>query len=631
MTTLTEPDQLSLEAEVNEANRLLSDGDSEGALALLEPLTSNENAFLPARFLLAMTAWKMGRLDSAVELMRDCHEKWPMDGTVAEVLASLYVQAGNLGESLFMAKLGAALGGPGKLSHLVPKGFPNFDSVFYSFQDKPMLKNARAYLAKGEVSIAMEYVRQHSALNPSDGDSHAFLAALLLRAGMASVAYEVLSSVATKIVGDGEFPAHYASLYARTLAAVGDFDGARRFYAKALALAPESADIAADRIADSVWLDENREQVTTIGEDWTRRFCRTPKPRQWRQPDGKLVIGYIVSAFADPLDMAAVAAVARAHDRKRVTVLGYGTGAQSWNENALLSGAFDKWQDVSALDPATLVRFFVRGGLHVVVDAAGFAAPNCLKALAQVQTAIRVSWLGNSAALGAPIYDAQIVAASFAVRGTTLWRVGSGYPVLAPQQQQLPSRAARNDTNFGADVRMPQLDHETVALWSAVLQAQPGAKLLLRARDMTPGGNIDRLVARFGRELAARIDIVDVQRPEEFYASVDIALLPYRGVSPRMAAEALACGVPPIALTRSGIGNPYASYLQEIGLGSRLVAADEQDFVNIATELATSDASRIQVLGAIASAIGDANARHFAQALEERAIKELASAQGLCS
>jgi protein O-GlcNAc transferase len=630
MTTLTEPDQLSLEAQVNEASRLLMEDDDEGALALLAPLTSNEHAFLPARFLLAMAAWKIGRLDSALELMRDCHEKWPMDGSVAEALASLYAQAGNLQESLFMAKLGTALGGPGELFNLVPKRFPIFDAVFYNFHDKPMLMQARANLAKGDVSLATEYVRQHSAMNPSDGDSHAFLATLLLRAGMASIADEVLSSIATKIVGDGEFPANYASLYARTLTAVGDFDAARKFHAKALALEPDSADIAAARIADSAWLDEKPKQASALGEDWARRFCDTPQPRQKRRVEGKLVIGYIVSGFSDPLDIAAVAAAARAHDRTRVTVVGYGIGSQGWNENALLSGAFDRWQDVSALDPATLSRFFDRAGLHVIVDAAGFVAPNCLRALACSQTAFRVSWLGNPAGIGAPIYDAQIAAVSPHANGVALWRIGGGYPVL-PTLRSAPSRVARSGVNFGADARMSQLDGETVGLWSSLLLAQPGSKLLLRARDMARGANVDRLVARFGRDLAARIDIVEVKLMEDFYASVDVALMPCRGVSSRAAAEALACGVPIVALARNEAASPYASFLQEIGLGSRLVAADEHEFVNIATELATSEEARKQALGAIAAAVGESDASHFARELEARAIKELASAEGLCS
>jgi len=493
-----------------------------------------------------------------------------------------------------------------------------------------MLRQARANLAKGNIAVAIEYVRQHSAMNPSDGDSHVFLATLLLRAGMANTAHDVLCSVAANLAEDGELPARYASLYARTLTAVGEIEAARRQHANALALEPDNADIAAARVADSALLDHDP-QKAALGGEWATRFCGVPKPRQWSGVDGKLVVGYVVSAFSDPLDMAAVAAVARAHDRKRVTVIGFGAGAQSWNENALLSGAFDKWQDVSGLDPATIARFFLRSGLNVILDAAGFAAPNCLLALARLQTAIRVSWLGNPGGHGAPVYDAHVAADSTRAKGPTLWRIGGGYPVLA-SPDAAASRAAHAGINFGADARMSQLDKETVELWSSVLEAQSDAKLLLRSHDMAaPGGNIDRLVARFGRDLAARIDILDANGPDQFYSAVDVALMPSRGVSARVAAEALACGVPALALARGGTGGPYASFLGGVGLGSRLVAKDKRAFVKLATGLARSADSRNEIGAAIKDAVAASSAARFAQTLEQSAVKELASPEGLCA
>src|SRR6185437_15054987 len=102
------------------------------------------------------------------------------------------------------------------------------------------------------------------------------------------------------------------------------------------------------------------------------------------------------------------------------------------------------------------------------------------------------------------------------------------------------ARARGAQTHFGADVLLPQLCDETVALWAAILRSASDAKLLFRARD-TGRGTVDRLIARFGTELAARIDLVSAERFEEFYALVDVALAPRRGLSPRMAAEAVAC------------------------------------------------------------------------------------------
>jgi predicted O-linked N-acetylglucosamine transferase (SPINDLY family) len=319
--------------------------------------------------------------------------------------------------------------------------------------------------------------------------------------------------------------------------------------------------------------------------------------------------------------------VARAHDRKRVTVVGYGTGPQRWEQNAMLNGAFDTWHDISTLDPATLARFFERGGLHLIVDAAGFSAPRALMALARVRTAIRVSWLGNSAELGRPVYDARIAPTSGEGGVLPLWQIAGGYPVL-PVWNKTRSRSTDKRVHFGADVQMAQLDDETVALWTYALHALPDAKLLLRAHDMGPGGNIDRLIIRFGRELSARIDIVKDKELEAFYADIDVALTPCRGVSPRAAAEAVAHGVPPVAFGVGGIARPYSVFLSDLGLGPLLVAADGQEYASIAVALATSEETRRRVAGAMTAAVGQHGIVRFAQMVEKHATDALALVEG---
>ena len=235
------------------------------------------------------------------------------------------------------------------------------------------------------------------------------------------------------------------------------------------------------------------------------------------------MIGYLVSAFVDPDDACAVAAVAHAHDRSRVTVLGFGLGSQTGEQNGSLVGVFSKWRDIGALDPATLARTLSGDGVEVLVDAGGFASAAQLRALTRFDTALRVSWLGNPAGILAPLYDTEASAAA-------------DYPVLevaAPPR----ANAADDAIAFGADLGLAQLDSRTVPLWAAVLPALvPAAKLVLRARDMDGNGNVARLIAQFGETLAARIDLRQVARTSEFHQAVDVALLPLTGASPRAAA-----------------------------------------------------------------------------------------------
>ena len=579
MTPLGEAEGQAVgEPAVREAAARFAAGDTEAALALLSPLVAGGAPPLAARFLLAMMAWRMGRLDGALALVRECHALDPMDGTVVEALASLYAQCGNPVESIYAAKLATALGGHGALGALVPDGFPPFEAAYAAIAAQPQRARAQRDLAAGRLEDAIENARQHVALEGADREGRAFYASLLLRAGRACDAVDEMRVIEDEAAQS----APLASLSGRSLAASGDFAAALRRHGEALALAPADAAIAAARIGDGRWLDEPQ-ALARRGADWARIFAPPRPPGAVRRSREKIVVAYLVTAIEDRGSAAAIAAVAQAHDRARYEVIGYGTGAQSWPENAALSGAFDRWQDVAALDGATMARYFAHDAVDVVIDASGFAAPQSLLALARTAGALRVSWLGNPAALGAPIYDARIAAAA-EPGDAAAWRIAGAYPL--PRAQRRAPRAG-SPTQFGADVALPQLGDDTVAPWSAILRASPDAKLLLRAQD-TGRGAVDRMVARFGAALAARIDLVSAKGFEDFYALVDVALAPRRGVSPRLAAEAVACGVPIVAFAAASAIEPYGAFLRGIGLGTAPLATDDGDYVRRALAFAAA-------------------------------------------
>src|SRR5579885_3367381 len=406
MAVLAEAEPHSrIDPAVREAARLLAAGDAETALGRLVPFLSDDPPLAAPRFVLAMAAWRMGRLDWAIDILRYCHERWPMDRDVAEALASLHAQSGNLVDSLYMGKLGTALGAAGPLAEFVPEGFPPFELAIAGIRERPLLEAAKIALDAGELDAAIAKASQHVALDRADGEAASFLAAALLRAGRAAEAADAMAAAAPL----AERSAPIASLTARSLAAVGDAAAARRWHDRATALAPDDVAIAAARAADAIWLEHDPAAAV---QAWLRRFCPPRKPPRRRAADARLVIIYLVPALADRGDAAAVAAVARAHDRGRVKVIGYGSGARSWPENAALAGAFDEWRDIAALDAATIARSIGRDGADLVVDLAGLRAPQSLIALAALEDAVCVGWLGHGVALEASPYDAAVSAAS---------------------------------------------------------------------------------------------------------------------------------------------------------------------------------------------------------------------------
>ena len=284
-------------------------------------------------------------------------------------------------------------------------------------------------------------------------------------------------------------------------------------------------------------------------------------------------------------------------------MIGYGAGAQSWDENATLSGAFERWQDIAALDGATIARYLRHDDVDVVIDASGFGAPQNLIALTRGGCGLCLSWLGNPTSLLAPVYDARIGA----LPGD--WGIAGGWPLPRLQKPETGARAA---IQFGADVSLAQLGDDTVAMWSAILRASD-SKLVLRTGDASRAA-VDWLVARFGAVLATRIDLVTAGRPEEFWACVDVALAPRRGVSPRLAAEAVSCGVPVVAFAAASAAEPYGAFLHGIGLCG---VGNDGDFVRRALDLAASRHAPAPDAAALGAAA-------FARSLDERILHALA-------
>lgn len=540
------------------------------ALERLTPLVSVAKPSLAARFVLAMTAWQLQRFDWALTLLKEAHDDAPDNGGVAEALASLQAQLGQLEESLFTGKLATALGNDLALAALVPAEYPDFDLAFLSIVERPLLGKARNALAQGKLAQAIEFSRQHVAIEPAHVDGRAFHADCLMRAGAAAAAVETLKPLAEMVPAPSP---EIASLYARALTAVGERKDAAHWHQNAVSAARTNPLLAAARIVDAPFFGMEHGEIGRLSRDWLARFGLTSKAARKHSAGSKLVIGYLVSAFIDVDDAVAVAAVAQAHDRAGVSVLGFGLGSQTAEQNARLIGAFSKWRDISALDPATLARTLAGDGVDVLIDAGGFASSPQLQALTRFESGLRVSWLGNPSAILAPLYDARLASAD--------------YPVLDGAAKT--TLKGEGPIAFGADASLAQLDSRTVALWSAVLALVPDAKLVLRARDMESSANVGRLVAAFGETLAARIDLRQAERVSEFYDAVDVALLPYHAASPRIAAEAIAHGVPTIAMA----GEPFGSFLVGRGLDKRFVADDGAQYCSLAMSLAASPAARI--------------------------------------
>src|SRR5271170_5748642 len=81
---------------VADAAAQLAADDIETAIATLQQAGADQTGEPRANLVMGLIAWRLADIERAIGIVADLHERAPMNGTVAEVLASLYAQVGNL-------------------------------------------------------------------------------------------------------------------------------------------------------------------------------------------------------------------------------------------------------------------------------------------------------------------------------------------------------------------------------------------------------------------------------------------------------------------------------------------------------------------------------------------------------
>jgi predicted O-linked N-acetylglucosamine transferase (SPINDLY family) len=168
-------------------------------------------------------------------------------------------------------------------------------------------------------------------------------------------------------------------------------------------------------------------------------------------------------------------------------------------------------------------------------------------------------------------------------------------PADAPEVAPRPPALGR--IAFVSANNPAKLSPATIALWSRVLEAVPGATLMLKFADAfadpaTRRRHLDAF-ARHGIP-AGRLALLSGNRdPRHHLATVgeaDIALDPFPFNGSTTSFEALWMGLPVVTLAGSCfVGRVGVSLLAAVGL-SELVARDEDDYVRIAQALAADPA-----------------------------------------
>ena len=351
-----------------------------------------------------------------------------------------------------------------------------------------------------------------------------------------------------------------------------------------------------DRQAPAAVFSEHR----LWGERHTRGLEDTHPHAILLEPDRRLRVGYVSPYFRKHAVTFFLESVLEHHDRGAIEVLLYADVARpdAYSERLKSYGA--QWHSTVGMNDETLARRVRYDGVDILVDLSGHTPSNRLLAFARRAAPVQVTWNGYPNTTGMTAMDYRITDAHCDPDGVTdslhterLVRLPGVYmswrpPVDAPQPGPLPALEASGVT-FGSFNSCFKITPATIRLWSRVLNACPGSRLVV----LTVTGV--RARSRLLEEFAAcgigaqRLDIRPRLTHEAFLAAhreVDIALdaFPYHGTT--TTCFSLWMGLP--VLVRAGethVSRVGLSMLASIGLEA-LAAADDEAYVRNAVRLA---------------------------------------------
>jgi protein O-GlcNAc transferase len=325
-------------------------------------------------------------------------------------------------------------------------------------------------------------------------------------------------------------------------------------------------------------------------------------PRQLNH--SRLRIGYIGPYFRDHVIGRNILPLLRGHDRNQFDVHCYNDLAKPDAITEQFRLAAGNWRDIAGNTDEQVAARIRADEIDILVDLCLHLAGNRLLVLARRPAPLQVTFAGYPSGTGLPAIGYRITDAhldplrsndsSFVEKPlhiTSFWCFDESAMTFGmqsvPQVGSLPALTIGYVT-FGCLSNFCKINDGVLQLWSKVLHATPGSRLLLLA----PEGSARRRTAERFAQLGIdpnRIEFVYHQKREKYfdlYNRIDVGLdpFPYNGHTTSL--DSLWMGVPVVTLEGSApVGRAGVSQFINLGL-EEFVAPGQEDYVRIAGEWA---------------------------------------------
>lgn len=355
-------------------------------------------------------------------------------------------------------------------------------------------------------------------------------------------------------------------------------------YRKAIDLRPDLPGIYDNLLLSHQYDPEiGPEEMFAAHREWERRYAvraATRPPKRVRS--GRVRVGLLSHAFARGPTGFFLLPLLRNIDRTKFEIFAYSVGAASDAVTEEIRALVDDWKQVSGATDEVIATRIRDDGIDVLIDLSGHAPGNRLAVMSHRPAPHSITWLDYVDTTGLTSID-LFIGDSIAVPpdgvqrfSERVARVGVSRLCYAPPEYlppvSRPPILRHGYPTFGSFNRVSKIAPPTIDAWSELLDAVPDAKLLLKSGLFANRQTIAGIANRFATNGIdpSRIEFRG-QSPHpamlEEYSDVDIALdtFPFNGGL--TTCEALAMGVPVVAMVGDVlVSRQSASLLTAAGL-----------------------------------------------------------------
>jgi predicted O-linked N-acetylglucosamine transferase (SPINDLY family) len=381
------------------------------------------------------------------------------------------------------------------------------------------------------------------------------------------------------------------------------------------------ADVAVQQAARKYWWE-------MIGSKFPRRTLAA-RPLA---PHKRLVVGYVSSDFKTHSAAFAFLPVLRSHDKANFQVNCYSSSLGRDQLTSVFQSLADVWVDAAHLSDDELADRIQADGVDILVDLSGHSSGGRLNVFARKPAPVQVTAWGHGTGTGLQTMDyyfadAVTVPANvrhlFAERVHDLPLLITMEPIFELKPSPLPM--LRNGfVTFGVFNRIDKISDEVLAVWSKVLGAVPGSKILIKHFALGDAFRRDTLIGRFVGHGIAQDRVIclgssDRREHLRAFDDVDISLDTFPQNGGISTWESLYLGVPVVARLGNGAASRIGgAIVKAVGLDD-WVAGDNDGYVAIARKYASMPSHleklRADLPGMIANSAAG-NIAHYTQQVE---------------